>query len=107
MVKLNGLRKRVRQIKEGAEKGHEKAMMMAEANAKRLAAVDTGEMRGEIEVVKGEDESEIYLVAKANHSGPVEYGDENRKPQQFIRPTAAMLRVEAPDIIAKEIKKRL
>lgn len=106
MLKLNGLRKRVKQIQEGAEKGHEKAMMMAESNAKRLAAVDSGKMRKNIERVDGED-GEKYLVSKAEYSEHVEYGTSKQKAQPFMRPTATMLREEAPDIIAKEIKKRL
>lgn len=91
LKKLEALVSRLEALAENADRAAQEGVMaMACAaceEAKRLAPVATGELRGSISVV-GIDSMQAAVVANAPHAAAVEYGSSRMAARPFMLPAA-------------------
>ncbi len=91
-------------IKAALMRGLETCGLVAEGYAKKLAPVDTGNLRNSITHTAGEDEPAAYIGTNVEYAPYQELGTIHMAAQPFLKPAVADHANEYRKIIEKELK---
>ena len=91
-------------IKSALLKGLETCGLVAEGYAKKLAPVDTGNLRNSITHTVDEEETAAYIGTNVEYASYVCLGTIHMKAQPFLKPAVADHANEYRKIIEKELK---
>ena len=104
-VKINDNSKEVSEaIKSALLKGLETCGLVAEGYAKKLAPVDTGNLRNSITHTVDEEEPAAYIGTNVEYAPYVCLGTIHMNAQPFLKPAAAEHANEYRKIIENELK---
>ena len=104
-VKINDNSKEVSEaIKSALLKGLETCGLVAEGYAKKLAPVDTGNLRNSITHTVDEDEPAAYIGSNVEYAPYVCLGTIHMKAQPFLKPAVNDHKDEYRKIIENELK---
>lgn len=104
-VKINDNSKEVSEsIKSALLKGLETCGLVAEGYAKKLAPVDTGNLRNSITHTVDEEEPAAYIGTNVEYAPYVCLGTIHMKAQPFLKPAVADHANEYRKIIENELK---
>ena len=91
-------------IKSALLRGLETCGLVAEGYAKKLAPVDTGNLRNSITHTVDEDEPSAYIGTNVEYAPYQELGTIHMKAQPFLKPAVADHANEYRKIIENELK---
>lgn len=92
------------EIKAALLRGLETCGLVAEGYAKKLAPVDTGNLRNSITHAVDEDEPSAYIGTNVEYAPYQELGTINMEAHPFLKPAAADHANEYRKIIENELK---
>lgn len=92
------------EIKAALLRGLETCGLVAEGYAKKLAPVDTGNLRNSITHTVDEDEPAAYIGTNVEYAPYQELGTIHMKAQPFLKPAVADHASEYRKIIENELK---
>ena len=104
-VKINDNSKEVSEaIKSALLKGLETCGLVAEGYAKKLAPVDTGNLRNSITHTVDEDEPAAYIGSNTEYASYVCLGTIHMNAQPFLKPAVADHKEQYREIIKNELE---
>ncbi|RLD18800.1 MAG: hypothetical protein DRI69_09645 [Bacteroidetes bacterium] len=96
------------QIEEGARKAQMRAALEVEREAVALVPVDTGRLKGSIDVQEVGDVLEVGSGVKAgsnvSYAHFVEFGTNKQAAQPYLQPAVEIVRHKYPDMIVNDVQ---